>query len=105
MPFQYDPKISFGNIVTICMVVVGALSAFIAVQYQVAELDRRVAEASAAAQERVARYEMMLNSYESRVRAVEIAQASQTSDLRSIQAGINELKEQLRALSRQGGQP
>lgn len=101
MPFQFDPKISIGNLITICVVVVGALSAFIAVQYQVAELDRRMSEAAAAAQDRAARYELMSSSYENRLRAVEIAQASQTSDLRSIQAGINEIKEQMRNLTKQ----
>lgn len=104
MPFQYDPKISFGNIVTICMVVVGALSAFIAVQYQVGELERRMERMQSDVQERAQRIELSANAYESRIRAVEIAQASQTSDLRSIQAGINDLKDQLRAMARQGGQ-
>ena len=105
MAFQYDPKISFGNIVTIGMVVVGALSAFIAVQYQVGELERRMERLQAESQERAQRIELAANAYESRIRAVEIAHASQTSDLRSIQIGINELKEQVRALARQGIQP
>lgn len=105
MPFEYDPKISFGNIVTICMVVVGALSAFIAVQHQVSELERRMERLQSESQERAQRIELAANAYESRIRAVEIAHASQTSDLRTIQAGIIELKEQIRALSRQGVQP
>ena len=39
---------------------------------------------------------------EARVRAVEIAQASQTSDLRSIQVGISEIKA---AISKIGDAP
>lgn len=45
--------------------------------------------------------EMTASAYESRIRAVEIAQASQTSDLRSIQTGINEIKDQMRRLTPQ----
>lgn len=44
---------------------------------------------------------MTASPYEGRIRAVEIAQASQTSDLRSIQTGINEIKDQMRRLTLQ----
>lgn len=101
MSFEYDPKISFGNIVTVGVVLAGIIASFAVAQYQIADIGRRMERMQSESSEKAARLEMSASAYESRIRAVEIAQASQTSDLRSIQAGINEIKDQMRRLTPQ----
>ena len=99
MSFSYDPKISFGNILTVGVVLAGLIASFAVAQYQIADMGRRMEQMHADATERAARLDLAANAYESRIRAVEIAQASQTSDLRNIQIGINEIKDQVRRLA------
>lgn len=94
-----NPPLSTANKITIAVVAAGVISSFSVTQYQVGVLDRRLEEMNSASSERVARFEAVAKSYESRIRAVEISHASQTSDLRNIQIGINEIKDQIRRLS------
>lgn len=101
MELQFDPRFSIGNVITICIAAAGIVSSFAVAQYQIVSLGRSLERVQSEADERAARLEVTASAYESRIRAVEIAQASQTSDLRSIQAGINEIKDQVRRLTPQ----
>src|SRR5690554_3535758 len=93
------PKLSAANWITIALVAAGAVSSFAVAQYQIGAVERRIEAMNRDATERATKFEMIANAYESRIRAVEIAQASQTSDLRNIQIGINEIKDQIRRIT------
>ena len=84
---EYDPKISLGNIVTIALVLLGAVTAW-----------NTVVSSQAQLAEKVSVIETALGAHEGRIRAVEIAQASQQSDLRAIQNGITRIEAQLEKL-------
>ena len=93
------PKLSAANWITIALVAAGVVSSFAVAQYQIGSMENRIEAMNRDATERVTKFEMVANAYESRIRAVEIAQASQTSDLRNIQIGINEIKDQIRRIT------
>ena len=78
---QFDNKISLGHIISIALILFGGVTAYADLRSSQNQLATEVANMSRAAENR-----------EARVRSVEIAQASQTSDLRSIQVGITEIK-------------
>ena len=88
---QFDNKISLGHIISIGLIIFGGITAYADLRGMQNQLAAEVANMSRAAENR-----------EARVRAVEIAQASQTSDLRSIQVGISEIKA---AISKIGDAP
>lgn len=93
------PKLSAANWITISLVAAGVVSSFAVAQYQIGSMEKRIEAMNRDATERIIKFEMVANAYESRIRAVEIAQASQTSDLRNIQIGINEIKDQIRRIT------
>lgn len=91
MALQFDNKISLGHVISIVTVLGGGLMAYAQISARQDQLVADVIAIKAEAQQR-----------ESRIRAVEIAQASQSSDLRAIQIGISEIKVQLDKI---GGKP
>lgn len=95
---EIDWKLSVGNILTIGAVLSGLAAGWFGMQYQVNHLQREMSRLQVESAERVHKFESIAMTYESRIRAVEIAQASTSADLRSIQTGINEIKEQLRRI-------
>lgn len=88
---QFDNKISLGHIISIGLIIFGGITAYADLRGMQNQLSAEVASMTRAAENR-----------EARVRSVEIAQASQTSDLRSIQVGITEIKS---AINKLGAMP
>jgi hypothetical protein len=87
MALEFDNKISLGHVISVGVILIGGMVAFFDLRGEQSRLASEVAAISSAADAR-----------EVRVRAVEIAQASQTSDLRSIQVGISKIEVQLQKL-------
>ena len=81
---QFDNKISLGHLLSFVFMVVAGITAYADLRSTSIRLDRDVLAISAAADQR-----------EARVRAVEIAQASQSSDLRAILLSISRIESQL----------
>ncbi len=96
---EFDPKISLGNIVTIAVVLIGAVTAWNTVVNRQTQLTEKVAVIEASITARTANRDQQMAAHEARIRAVEIAQAAQSSDLRPIQSGINRIEAQLEKLS------
>ncbi|WP_420344633.1 hypothetical protein [Paenirhodobacter sp.] len=90
MPFEFDRKMSLGNLITIGVVLFGAVGAWFTLVAGQQGLSREMIQVQA-----------NVAAHESRIRSVEIAQASQSSDLRNIQIGISEIKAALSKLSQQ----
>ena len=88
MALEFDNKISLGHVLSVAVIAIGGMVAFFDLRGQQGQLTAEVASISRAAEGR-----------EIRIRAVEIAQASQTSDLRAIQVGIGEIKAQIQKLA------
>lgn len=91
--------LSTANKITIILVAAGVVGNYAVTSYKIDTFDQRIERVQMEASEHVTKFEMLANAYESRIRAVEIAQASQTSDLRNIQIGINEIKDQIRRIT------
>lgn len=91
MGLQFDNKISLGHLISIAIIAFGGITAYSDLRSQQAQVSSEVSSIAKAAEAR-----------ETRLRAVEIAQASQTSDLRSIQIGIVEIKAQLNKMQEGG---
>lgn len=92
---EFDPKISIGNIVTIAIVLAGMITAWnTVVNRQTALAEKLAAMEQTIAAGRADRL-AAIAAHEGRIRAVELAQASQTSDLRNIQQTLGEIKVQL----------
>lgn len=89
MGIRFDNKISTGHILTAAALFASGVAGFTHVKSEVAKVSAEVVAISADAKQA-----------ESRIRAVEIAQASQSSDLRSIQGGIARIEMQLEKLSK-----
>ena len=88
---QFDNKISLGHIISIALIIFGGVTAYADLRSSQTQLAAEITNIARAAENR-----------EGRVRAVEIAQASQTSDLRAIGVGISEIKA---ALAKLGDRP
>ena len=84
MSLEIDNKISLGHVISIVTAFAIGLIGYGNLQAQQTQMAQEVASVVKSGDAR-----------ETRLRAVEIAQASQTSDLRSIQIGIIEIKAQL----------
>ena len=84
MSLQFDNKISLGHIISIALIIFGGVTAYADLRGGQVQLTAEMGTIARAAENR-----------EARIRSVEIAQASQNSDLRSIQVGITEIKTQL----------
>ena len=97
---EYDPKISLGNIVTIMVVLIGAVTAWNTVVSRQSQMVEKMAIVEAAISAKTVARDQQMAAHEARLRAVEIAQAAQSSDLRNIQIGISEIKAQLEKMSR-----
>lgn len=84
MSIQYDNRISLGHVISIVMVLSTCLLAYATLYVTQQQMAAEIVSIKADAQAR-----------EARIRAVEIAQASQSSDLRAIQIGIGRIEAQL----------
>ncbi|HEY0213940.1 MAG TPA: hypothetical protein VGC40_10200 [Paenirhodobacter sp.] len=100
MAIEIDKRISFGNILTAVAVVVTVLSGWFRMDSSQVKLAEKVATIEAQITAKSASRDKQMDAYENRIRSVEIAQASQSSDLRNIQIGISEIKAQLDKMQR-----
>lgn len=87
MALQFDNKISLGHLITTVPMLVAAGIAWGALR---AEQNTQALD--------ISRTNASISAHDSRIRAVEIAQASQSSDLRSIQVGNARIEAQLEKL-------
>ncbi|WP_151718352.1 hypothetical protein [Gemmobacter serpentinus] len=95
---EYDPKISLGNIVTIAVVFVGAVTAWNTVVSRQTQMAEKIAVMETSIAAKTAGRDQQMSAHEARIRAVEIAQAAQSSDLRAIQSGISRIEAQMERL-------
>ena len=101
MSVEIDKRISLGNILTLATVAVLVIGGWKTMEINQTKLAEKVAEIQATVAAKTALRDRQMDEYDRRVRAVEIAQAGQTSDLRNIQIGISEIKAALNKLSQQ----
>lgn len=95
MPLEYDPKISLGNIITISLIVVAVITAWNTVVSEQAKLAEKIAVIETTISAKSLNRDQQMAGQEARLRALEIAQAAQSSDLRAIQGGISRIEAQL----------
>lgn len=95
---QFDPRFSIGNVVTVAVVLFAAAGAWFTVINRQAVLTEKIALIEAGISVRARDRDQQIAAHEARIRAVEIAQASQSSDLRAIQGGIARIEAQLEKL-------
>lgn len=81
---QFDNKISLGHVISIGTVLVACAVAYATISARQEQISQDIGGIQRAAEQR-----------EGRIRAVEIALAGQSSDLRSIQVGISRIEAQL----------
>ena len=84
MSIQFDNKISLGHIISIITVLAACIMAYATISARQEQMSVDIITIQRAAEAR-----------EGRIRAVEIAQAGQSSDLRAIQVGISRIEAQL----------
>lgn len=84
MTVQFDNRVSLGHVISIVTVLSACLLAYATLYVTQQQLAAEIVSIKADAQSR-----------EARIRAVEIAQASQSSDLRAIQIGIGRIEARL----------
>lgn len=99
---QFENKITLGNVLTIIALVLGLSVGYSNLESRLSTQAEKVAAMDQTIRERILLSDSRAVSTDTRVRAVEIMQASQTSDLRNIQVGINDIKS---ALERLGNKP
>jgi len=91
---QFDSKISIGNLITIIVVVVGALGSYFTMYGSINNHETTLRRHA----EQIARQE-------TRIQTAEIVGAGQASDLRNIQSGITRIENALDRLSRERVRP
>ncbi len=84
MSIQFDNKISLGHVISIGTMLAGCVMAYATISARQDQIAIDISGIQRASEAR-----------ESRIRAVEIALAGQSSDLRSIQVGISRIEAQL----------
>lgn len=81
-----------GNILTVGAVLVTVITGWVRMDASQTKLAEKIATIEANIAQKTISRDKQNEVMESRMRAVEIAQAGQSSDLRSIQIGISEIK-------------
>ncbi|NBT33028.1 MAG: hypothetical protein EBT13_14300, partial [Rhodobacteraceae bacterium] len=89
---QFEIKITVGNLLTILALAVAAVFGYATLQAELAHQADRITTLEASTREVTSDTKTQQAVTDSRLRAVEVLQASQTSDLKNIQTGINEIK-------------
>lgn len=101
MAVQYDNKFTLGNIITIGTMIAGLSIGYANIQAQQAEAARRMDVLEVTVKDAVETQLSHEREFEARLRSVEVAQASQSSDLRNLLIGVNEIKVSLDRLTRE----
>lgn len=95
---QFENKITLGNILTIVALFIGLAAGYSNLESRLSAQAEKVAAMDQVIRERIVLAESRAANTDTRMRAVEVMQASQTSDLRNIQVGINDIKATLERL-------
>ena len=96
---QFENKMTIGNVLTLIAMIAGMLWTYAQLQTEQARQSDQIAMINGVFRERVLLVDARNLQSETRLRSLEIAQASQSSDLRNIQIGINEIKAGINVLS------
>ena len=94
---QFDNKISLGHLLTALVLIIGIIGSY----YDLSSSQKNLAAEIARRGSEISTIETAAQSRESRLRAVELLQAGQVSDLRNIQSGISRIETQLDRLMRE----
>lgn len=107
MHVQYDPKISLGSaissmlgIIAIIGTLIGGVTAWNNLTSAQEATDRAVDAIRTEVSARKIDRDRQIGEHESRLRAIEITQASVSSDLRAIQTGISRIENTLERMQR-----
>ncbi|WP_322889300.1 MULTISPECIES: hypothetical protein [unclassified Yoonia] len=99
MAVTFDNRVTMGNLLTIGAMVVGLSIGWATIEARQEALERRMEMLETAHREKVQESNARAAAVDARLRSLEVAQASQSSDLRAIQAGIDEIKAALNRLA------
>ena len=97
--WRFDGTITLGSIMTTLTVIAGLSIGWATIEAEQRAQGDRIAVIEDSAKEAQVAAERRGDATDDRIRALEIAQASFASDLRAIQAGINDIKAALERLS------
>lgn len=95
MPFTFDYKISITNVLAMVFFFIGAVTAWGTLVNGQARLAEKIANIESIMAQRTALRDAQAIGFDTRIRMIEIAQASQSSDLRAIQSGVSRIEAQL----------
>lgn len=95
MPFTIDWKISITSVIAALLFFVGAVTAWTTLVNGQARLAEKIATIESIMTQRTAFRDAQAIGFDTRIRMIEIAQASQSSDLRAIQSGVSRIEAQL----------
>lgn len=95
MALDIENKITTGNIITIAVMLVSAGMAYAQLTNSIASVAARTEALENVLNTRGALRDNAIAAQESRIRLIEVAQAAQSSDLRSIQVGIGRIETKL----------
>ena len=90
---KFDNKISIGHLISVVVLIVGGIFAYASLTTEQGAQARRLSQVETRAED-----------HSARLRAIENAQAAQSSDLRNIQAGIVRIEAQLERMAQGGRQ-
>lgn len=101
---QFENKITVGNILTIAAMLLAGVWSYSTLTTEIYRQADRIVSIEQIIRERTAMRDADSARKDSRLNALEIVQAGQSSDLRNIQVGINEIKIAIGQLSRKVGE-
>lgn len=94
---QFENKVTIGNILTMLAMVAGMFWSYSQLQQEQARQADKIEAINGTIRERVTNADARNAMMETRLRAVELAQAGQSSDLRNILQAVTEIKAALGA--------
>ena len=90
MRLNYDPAVSLGNLLSIGTIIIGLSVGYATIKTEQEGQTKRLDQIDTSARENA----LTRTSLDARIRAVEIMQASQTSDLRNILTVLTRIERQ-----------
>ena len=96
---EWENKITMGNVLTIAITVATIVAGYTRIQAEQSYQADRIAALERESRERVQALTVQQAAQDTRIRGVELMQAGQSSDLRNIQTGIDEIKAALERLT------
>jgi len=89
---QFENKVTVGTLLTILVLIVGAVTGYATLQAELARHNDRLGSLEQGNRDQASDTRALNLQTDARLRAVETMQASQTSDLKNIQTGIDDIK-------------